>query len=186
MDSKLFQKTIKQFFVIILMNLFFKSQFNYCPLIWICHGRTNNRKINKLHERCLRIIQNENQSLFMKLLGKYNSVSIHQRNLQILATGIYKVNKDLLLPLMRDIFNLRSEQTYNLRKSSQFFTPPVNSVYHGTKSVLFLGSKVLDLIPKELKSISNLAALNKTIKKWSPGKYPCRLCKIYVSKVVFI
>ena len=23
-----------------LMNLFFTSQFSYCPLIWMCHGRT--------------------------------------------------------------------------------------------------------------------------------------------------
>ena len=165
------------------MNFFFKSQFNYSPLIWICQGRTNNRKINRLHERCLRIIYNEKQSLFMKLLGKYNSVSIHQQNLQILVTGIYKVNKDLLLPLMRDIFNLRSEQIYNLRKSSQFFTPPVNSVYHGTKSVSFLGSKVFDLIPKVLKSISNLAALNKTIKKWSPGKYLADFAKFRLVKL---
>ena len=69
----------------ILMNSYFRSQFNYCPLIWMCHSRTNNRKINRLHERCLRIICNDKQSSFLKLLEKDNSVSIHQRNLQILA-----------------------------------------------------------------------------------------------------
>ena len=37
----------------IIMNAFFKSQFSYCPLVWICHSRANNDKINKLHERCL-------------------------------------------------------------------------------------------------------------------------------------
>ena len=41
------------------MNAFFNSQFNYCPLIWMCHNRTTNRKINRLHERCLRIIYND-------------------------------------------------------------------------------------------------------------------------------
>ena len=41
-----------------VMNAFFNSQFNYCPLIWMCHNRTTNRKINRLHERCLRIIYN--------------------------------------------------------------------------------------------------------------------------------
>ena len=40
----------------ILMNAFFKSQFNYCPAIWMFHSRTLNNKINRLHERCLRII----------------------------------------------------------------------------------------------------------------------------------
>ena len=33
----------------LLMNAFFTSQFSYCPLIWMCHSRTNNRKINMLH-----------------------------------------------------------------------------------------------------------------------------------------
>ena len=37
----------------ILMNAFFKSQFSYCPLVWMCHSRANNGKINRLHERCL-------------------------------------------------------------------------------------------------------------------------------------
>ena len=32
----------------ILMNSFFRPQFNYCPLIWMCHSRTNNTKINRL------------------------------------------------------------------------------------------------------------------------------------------
>ena len=45
----------------ILLNSFFRSQFNYCPLIWMCHSRTNNRKINRLHERCLRIMYNDKQ-----------------------------------------------------------------------------------------------------------------------------
>ena len=28
----------------ILMNAFFKSQFSYCPLPWMCHSRANNGK----------------------------------------------------------------------------------------------------------------------------------------------
>ena len=35
----------------IVMNSFFRSQFNYCPLIWMCHSQANNRKINRHHER---------------------------------------------------------------------------------------------------------------------------------------
>ena len=57
------------------MNSFFRSQFNYCPLIWMCHNRTNNRKKNRLHGRCLQIIYNDKQSSFIELLEKDNSVS---------------------------------------------------------------------------------------------------------------
>ena len=37
-----------------LMNSFLNSQFNYCPVSWMCHSRALNNKINRLHERCLR------------------------------------------------------------------------------------------------------------------------------------
>ena len=77
----------------ILMNAFFDSQFKYCPLIWMCHSRTNKRKIDRLHERCLRIIYNNKQSSFKELLEKDSSVSIHERNVQILATEMYKVSQ---------------------------------------------------------------------------------------------
>ena len=83
------------------------------------HSRTN-RKINRLNERCLRIIHNDKQSSFIKLLEKHNFLSIHQRNLQILAIEMFKVSNGLSPILMNDIFKLRGEQTYNLRKLSHF------------------------------------------------------------------
>ena len=46
----------------LLMNSFFTSHFHYCPLVWMCHHRTINNKINRLHEKCLRIVYNDNKS----------------------------------------------------------------------------------------------------------------------------
>ena len=40
----------------LIMRTFIESQFNYCPLVWMFHNRTLNNKINKLHERALRIV----------------------------------------------------------------------------------------------------------------------------------
>ena len=60
-----------------LMNSFFTSQFSYCPLIWMCHSRTINNKINKLHKRCLPIIYNDKKSSFKELLETDKSVPIH-------------------------------------------------------------------------------------------------------------
>ena len=37
-----------------LMTAFIKSQFNYCPLIWMLHSRTPRNKIHRIHERALR------------------------------------------------------------------------------------------------------------------------------------
>ena len=37
------------------MKSLIEGQFDYCPLVWMFHGRVLNRKINYLHERSLRI-----------------------------------------------------------------------------------------------------------------------------------
>ena len=42
----------------ILFKTFIMSQFNYCPLVWMCHSRGLNNKINNIHKRPLRIGQN--------------------------------------------------------------------------------------------------------------------------------
>ena len=48
----------------------FTSQFSYCLLVWLCHSRTNNNKINRPHKRCLRIDYNDKQSSFNELPEK--------------------------------------------------------------------------------------------------------------------
>ena len=56
------------------------------------HGRNLNNKINRIHERDLRIAYKDNVSTFEKLLEMDNSVTVHQRNLQLLMVEIYKTN----------------------------------------------------------------------------------------------
>ena len=51
----------------ILINSFFWSQFSYCPLMWMFHSHTPNNKINRLHERCLRIVYNDKKSTYEKI-----------------------------------------------------------------------------------------------------------------------
>ena len=48
------------------MKAFIESQFGYCTLICMFHGRGVNNKINHLHERSLRV--EDNNSSFKDLL----------------------------------------------------------------------------------------------------------------------
>ena len=54
----------------LLLNSFFNAQFNYCPLVWLLHSRSNNNKIKYLHERFLRIVYQDKQSSYENLLVK--------------------------------------------------------------------------------------------------------------------
>ena len=82
----------------IIMKTLVQSHFNYCPLTWMFHNRTLNNKINNLHERALRIVYKNDDLTFQELLDMDDSITIHQRNLQRLATEMYKV-KNKISPL---------------------------------------------------------------------------------------
>ena len=80
----------------ILLNAFFTSQFSYCPLVSMFHSRGKINKVNRIHERCLRIIRNNEKSTFHELLEKDGSVSIHKRNLRFLACEMFKLKTDMV------------------------------------------------------------------------------------------
>ena len=88
----------------LIMKTFIESQFNYCPLIWMCHSRDLNQKINKLHERALRVVYKNSDLTFEGLLEKDKSFTIHERNLQRLATEMYKVKHNLSPKPVQEIF----------------------------------------------------------------------------------
>ena len=54
----------------IIMKAFIESQFGYCPLVWMFHSQGINNKINRIHERPLRITYNNKSSSFQGLLDK--------------------------------------------------------------------------------------------------------------------
>ena len=99
----------------ILIKLFFESQFEYCSLIWMCHRRTLNNRINSLHYRALRLIYNDESLSFFELLNKDGSVKIPHRNIQKLGIEMYKTKNSFLPVTMKQIFSDRNYNGPNIR-----------------------------------------------------------------------
>ena len=99
------------------MASFVMSHFSYCPLVWMFHDRKSYNKINKIHERGLRIINRDITSNFEAPLFKSNSVSVHQRNLQLLLIEIYKTINNLNPSFIAEVF-VTNVVPYNLRGST--------------------------------------------------------------------
>ena len=98
------------------MNAFITSQFSYCPLVWMFHSRTLNNRINKINEKASRLVYKDETFLSFDddLLRRVKSVSVHQKDLKILATEIYKTKNDLGPEIMKDTFYF-IQKPYNLR-----------------------------------------------------------------------
>ena len=86
------------------MKAFFRAQFSYYPLVWMWHSRSMDNKINRLHDKCLSFIYNDKMSFFADLLAEDGSVTIHIRNLQGLATEMFKVHKNMSTELIQEFF----------------------------------------------------------------------------------
>ena len=114
-----------------VMKAYIASQFGYCPLVWMFHSRILNNKINSLHERALRITYGDRSSSFENLLEKDNSVSIHHRNIQALATEMFKVKNNIAPEIMKELFAPKMS-SYDLRNNNSFKRRRVRSVWHGT------------------------------------------------------
>ena len=146
------------------------------------HSTQLNNNINSIHERALRITYQDNTSMFQELINKDNSISIHHRNLQVLATEMFKIHRGLSPEILRETF-VSKTSSYNLPRNDTFEKRQVHSVYHGTESLSFLGPKIWDLVPVQLKQSESLDSFKLKIKNWVPFECACRLCTTYIQQV---
>ena len=91
---------------VLLYKSMTKSQFNYCPLVWIYCSRQSNNLINRVHERGLRLTcRNETNKEFQQILREKNEPTIHQKNLQVLMTEVYKIVNGIAPPIITSIIS---------------------------------------------------------------------------------
>ena len=71
----------------------------------MCYNRSLNTKINRLHERCLRIVYNDKKSSLNELLVEDGCISIQHQNLQKLGVEMFKVSRGLSPEIVNDRFS---------------------------------------------------------------------------------
>ena len=152
-----------------LLKAFIISQFSYCPLVWTF--RSKNRKkqkntknrVNKIHERALRLVYDDSPYLgFDELLIKDKSVSIHQKNIQLLATEIFKVKNGVSAGLTEDIFPFFSK-LYDLRNNRILFRKRNRTAFYSTESLSSLAPRI-----RRLKTKVNYLNSKLKLKHWLP------------------
>ena len=168
-----------------IMNAFINSQFGYNPLVWMLHSRILNNRINRIHERTLRIVYSDKTSSYIQLLEKGDAVTVHHRNLRALAIELFRVKNNLTSQIMVETFKT-TDNAYNLRNNSVFLQNNIRTVHFGSQSLTYLAPKIWNIIPKKLREIDNVTEFKNKIKRWIPENCPCRICKTFIPRLGFI
>ena len=94
-----------------------------------------------MHERALKLIY-ENNCNFEVLLEKQHDFSIHQRNLQVLVTEIYKIVNGIAKPIMNSLFTFCLNQ-HNPRKFKELSTEKRSTVNYSLEIFTYRSAKWL-------------------------------------------
>ena len=78
-----------------------------------------NKRMDKIHERLLRLIFSDHESSFYDILSTLNKKTIYQRCTDVLLNGICTYLNDLSPELMNEVFHLRQNH-YNLHNLNVF------------------------------------------------------------------
>ena len=131
-----------------IVNSFIYANFNYCPLIWHFSTYKLIRKIEKVQQRCLRIVLYDYGNDYDVLLRKSGKETIKIKRLRVLVIEIFKTVNNLNPNCMKDIF---TSKLHTKVRPNDILLKHHNTITYGFKSLNTLGPKIWNHLPEGIK-----------------------------------
>ena len=94
----------------VLINSYFYSNFNYCPLVWMFSHAKSLKKVEALQKRALRFLYNDYNSTLEEILKKSGKVCTEVNRLRYLCIEIYKSINNINPSLTKNFSVKRNKQ----------------------------------------------------------------------------
>ena len=168
-----------------LINSYFYSNFNYCPLVWMFSHAKSLKKVEALQKRALRFLYNDYNSSSEEILKKSEKFCMELKRLRYLCIEIYKTINNIIRSFMKQIYKLRetksskSVQTKSQCSQSHMFpkSKSQSQVSYGEKSLRYYRSKIWNSLPFHVKTGEKLKTFEDIIKNWNGSTCNCRVCQ---------
>ena len=79
---------------------------------------------------------------------------------------MFKVYTKTSPEIMQEVVQIKDRGHYFLRNQRHFVIPTVNSVNYGLESIRFLGPKIWESLPDNLKNKEPIETFKMTVKEW--------------------
>ena len=130
-----------------LINSYFYSSFNYCPLFWMFSSAKSLNKVESLQKTALRFLYEDYVLSCEELLQKAGKETMKVNRLRSLCIEIYKLINNINPTYMNEIFKLRKiSRAVRSNYKLNLDVPTINQVSFGGKSLRYYGPKIWNLL----------------------------------------
>ena len=91
----------------------------------------------------------------LKLLQNNKNITVHQRNLQILMTEVYKIIKGEAPAIMKNLFIFR-ENIHNIRNFQIIANENKNTMRYGLETIYYRTRYLWASLPEEYKNLNSV------------------------------
>ena len=165
-----------------LHDTFIVSNMIYSSTAWFQCSKTSRWKLEKVHERALRVVTNDHTMAYKDLLKQHNRCSLYVQHMRTFMELVYKVLHDDAPPIDCNFYEVQ-KVAHNLRDNCILVKPQFNTVSYGYYSLRYQGPHLWNQLPLNVKSDAcdnSLLMFKSKLKSWSPicTCGCCILCKM--------
>jgi len=152
--------------LVVIYKAIIEPHFDYCCLVWDSINDTLSDKLQKLQNRCARIITGapyltvSTEEVFSQLKWK----TLNRKRAEQKAIMMFKVANGKVPPYLEKIFCTKKPSNYETRGSNQMFRLPKIRTEIYKNSFAYTGAKLWDNLPINVRSASSLQSFKNQIK----------------------
>ena len=131
--------------------------------------------MEKIQERALKFIYNENHSTYEELLAKSKLPSLKIRRIRTIAIETFKIINKETPQYLHDLVTLKNNK-YNFRYSNTAHIPTVKTTRHGLNSFRYYASKTWNELPDHFRKETSFNQFKSLINSWNGSSCHCSFC----------
>jgi hypothetical protein len=148
-----------------IYHSFIMSNLSYWPLIWHFCSERNTNKIEKLQERALRFIYDDNTSSYDTLLEQSKLPSLKIRQMRTMALETYKIVNKSSSEFLHNLITLK-DNSYNFRYKLTVELPRPRTTRYGKKSFSYEAAQLCNPLYNHAQSLSTFGNFKNFISTW--------------------
>ena len=160
----------------LLGNTYILSYFNYCPLVWHFCGPASTHKIEKLHERVLRWVQNDYISDYPDILSNSKTSTLYLKRVRIIAQETFKVINNMSPKYTQELIRFRDSRYPTRSTNIDIYRPSVNQVKFGERSFYYEAPVLWNSLPNEIRTVDSYSIFKQLMKTWNGPSCRCVCC----------